>query len=49
MLVGSPLDDDQIKRVVAAVRQEVTPPDNFLGSADYRREMAAVAPHQTTR
>ncbi|MBC8255436.1 MAG: hypothetical protein H8E35_15610 [Ardenticatenia bacterium] len=42
MLAGGVLDDDQIEGVIAAVQQEVSPPDNFLGSAEYRREMAAV-------
>ncbi len=42
MLAGGVLDDGKIEAVVAAVQQEVSPPDNFLGSAEYRREMAAV-------
>lgn len=42
MLAGGRLDDGQIEAVVAAVQQEVSPPDDFLGSAQYRREMAAV-------
>lgn len=42
VLVGGPLDDEQIERVASLVRQEIVPPDNFLGSADYRREMAGV-------
>ena len=42
MLIGSRLDDEQIRDVALAVQRETSPPDNFLGSADYRREMAAV-------
>ncbi len=41
-LVGGPLDDDRIEQVASAVQQEVSPPDDFYGSADYRRAMAAV-------
>jgi len=42
VLVGGPLDNEQIEWVVSSVQQEVLPPDNFFGSTDYRREMAAV-------
>lgn len=42
VLVGGPLYDEQIERVASWVQQEIAPPDNFLGSANYRREMAAV-------
>lgn len=42
VLIGSRLDDEQIGEVASAVQREISPPDNFLGSADYRREMAAV-------
>ena len=42
VLVGGPLNDEQIEQVASSLRQEIAPPDNFLGSADYRREMAAV-------
>jgi len=42
LLMNNALDDDLIRQAAAAVQQEVSPPDNFLGSADYRREMAAV-------
>jgi CO/xanthine dehydrogenase FAD-binding subunit len=42
LLVGGTLSQDRIQQVAAAVAQEVTPPDDFRGSADYRRAMAAV-------
>jgi carbon-monoxide dehydrogenase medium subunit len=42
LLTGGPLTDERIQRVAAAVAQEVAPPDDFRGSAEYRREMAAV-------
>jgi len=47
VLVGGPLDDEQIERVVSSVQQEIAPPDNFLGSADYRWEMAGVLSRRT--
>jgi CO/xanthine dehydrogenase FAD-binding subunit len=42
MLIGGRLDDEQLGQVVSAVHQEVSPPDDFLGSETYRREMASV-------
>jgi CO/xanthine dehydrogenase FAD-binding subunit len=42
LLTGGPLTDERIQQVAAAVTQEVTPPNDFRGSAEYRREMAAV-------
>jgi CO/xanthine dehydrogenase FAD-binding subunit len=42
MLIGGRLDDEQLGRVVSAVQQEVSPPDDFLGGKTYRREMASV-------
>lgn len=42
LLAGGPLTDERIQRVAVAVAQEVAPPDDFCGSAEYRREMAAV-------
>ena len=42
LLTDGPLTDERIEQVTAAVVQEVTPPDDFCGSAEYRREMAAV-------
>jgi CO/xanthine dehydrogenase FAD-binding subunit len=42
MLIGSGLDDEQLEKVASAVRGELSPPDNFLGSVAYRREMASV-------
>jgi CO/xanthine dehydrogenase FAD-binding subunit len=41
-LVGEPLNADRIQQVAAAVEDEVAPPDDFYGSADYRRAMAGV-------
>jgi CO/xanthine dehydrogenase FAD-binding subunit len=42
LLVGKTLSDDTIRQVTAAVEQEVSPRDDFLGSTEYRRSMAAV-------
>lgn len=42
LLTGGPLTDERIQRIAAAVAQEVAPPDDFRGSAGYRREMTAV-------
>jgi CO/xanthine dehydrogenase FAD-binding subunit len=42
LLVGNVLSDDLIRQVTAAVEQEVSPRDDFLGSVDYRRAMAAI-------
>jgi CO/xanthine dehydrogenase FAD-binding subunit len=42
LLLGKALSDDLIRQVAAAVEQEVSPRDDFLGSAEYRRSMAAV-------
>jgi carbon-monoxide dehydrogenase medium subunit len=42
LLLANTLSDDRIRQVVAAVEHEVSPRDDFLGSADYRRSMAAV-------
>ena len=42
LLVGGTLTDSRIQQVAAAVEQEVSPHDDYLGSADYRRSMAAV-------
>ncbi len=42
LLLGSALDKAAIHKAAAAAQQEVNPRDNFLGSAEYRREMAAV-------
>ncbi len=41
-LLGGPLDETHIQAATAALEQEVTPKDDFLGSADYRRAMAVV-------
>lgn len=41
-LVGSHLNDSSIEGVALEVEQEVEPPDNFLGSAEYRRAMAGI-------
>jgi CO/xanthine dehydrogenase FAD-binding subunit len=42
LLLANTLSDDRIRQVAAAVEREVLPRDDFLGSADYRRSMAAV-------
>ncbi len=42
LLVGRELDDRQIEAVAGAVAGEVSPVPDYLGSAEYRREMAAV-------
>jgi carbon-monoxide dehydrogenase medium subunit len=42
LLTGGPLTDERIEQVAATVAQEVVPLDDFCGSAEYRREMAAV-------
>ena len=42
LLVGDALSAARIQQVAAAVEQEVAPRDDFYGSADYRRAMAAV-------
>ncbi len=42
LLVGEKLDDMRIENVARAVAGEVSPVSNYLGSAEYRREMAAV-------
>lgn len=41
-LVGNPLNEEHITIVANLVQQEVVPPDNYLGSADYRRHLAGV-------
>jgi CO/xanthine dehydrogenase FAD-binding subunit len=41
-LIGGPMGDEQIAQVALAVQNEATPPDDFFGSADYRRAMAGV-------
>jgi carbon-monoxide dehydrogenase medium subunit len=42
LLVGKELDAGQIEAVAAAVAEEVSPVSDYLGSAEYRREMAAI-------
>ncbi len=42
ILLGGGLEEARIDELASAVQQEISPPDNFMGSADYRREMAAV-------
>ncbi|MBN1122956.1 MAG: hypothetical protein JXJ17_17910 [Anaerolineae bacterium] len=42
LLVGKELNAEQIEAAAAAVAQEVSPVSDYLGSAEYRREMAAV-------
>jgi CO/xanthine dehydrogenase FAD-binding subunit len=41
-LQGALLSDRQIDQAARSVAQEITPQGDFRGSADYRREMAAV-------
>jgi carbon-monoxide dehydrogenase medium subunit/6-hydroxypseudooxynicotine dehydrogenase subunit alpha len=41
-LVAKSLDGGQIEEVVAAVTEEVEPPEDFLGTAEYRQTMAGV-------
>ena len=41
-LAGGPLDGERIQAVAEAVAEEADPPDDFLGSAEYRRAMAEV-------
>ncbi|MBN1178991.1 MAG: hypothetical protein JXD18_07255 [Anaerolineae bacterium] len=41
-LAGGPLNADRIQSVADGVMAEVAPEGDFLGSADYRREMAGV-------
>lgn len=47
LLVGGALSDDRIQQVAITVVREVEPPDDFRGSADYRRAMAAVLTRRT--
>ncbi len=42
LLNGHPLDENTIESVAQAVSREVSPPDDFIGSEDYRREMVKV-------
>lgn len=42
LLSGKKLDDDTIALVAQAVSEEVSPPDDFIGSEAYRREMVKV-------
>jgi CO/xanthine dehydrogenase FAD-binding subunit len=41
-LVGNPLNEEIIGEVVQAVKEEVAPKGDFLGSEEYRRAMASV-------
>ena len=41
-LVGGSLNEGRIQEVAAAVEEEVAPPDDYLGSEEYRRAMAGV-------
>jgi CO/xanthine dehydrogenase FAD-binding subunit len=42
LLVGGTLADATIRQVAEAAEREVEPPDDYRGSAEYRRAMAAV-------
>jgi CO/xanthine dehydrogenase FAD-binding subunit len=41
-LIGSSLEDESISTTAKAVARETNPKNNYLGSAEYRREMAEV-------
>ena len=41
-LIGHQLSQELIQKVVVNVMEEVSPPDDFRGSAEYRRAMAGV-------
>lgn len=41
-MVGSPLGEEQIEAVAAAIQKEVCPRGDYLGSEEYRRAMAGV-------
>lgn len=41
-LEGQPLDQEHLRAVAQAIEKEVSPQDDFLGSEEYRRAMAAV-------
>lgn len=41
-LVGNHLSDEAISTTAKAIAKETNPKDNYLGSAEYRREMAEV-------
>ena len=42
-IAGKDLDEEMITQVENGIRSEVEPVDDFRGSADYRREMAALS------
>lgn len=42
VLQGKPLTDDTIAAAAQAASEEVSPPDNFIGSAEYRRELVKI-------
>lgn len=42
MLTGQTLNDAHIEEVARVAAQDLTPPEDFRGSAEYRREMARV-------
>lgn len=43
LLNGKPLDSNTIDTVAEAVSKEVSPPDDFIGSEEYRRAMVKIA------
>jgi putative selenate reductase molybdopterin-binding subunit len=45
-LVGGPLDEGHFQAVAEAVKREVVPKGDFLGSAEYRRAVAGVLTRQ---
>lgn len=42
LLRGKSLTDDTIAAAAQAASEEVSPPDNFIGSAEYRRELVKI-------
>ena len=48
-LVGGPLSPDRIEAAASAVRDEVAPEGDYLGSEEYRRAMAAVLTRRALR
>jgi len=49
LLAGKPLTEEAIEQIAIGVEQEVSPPDDFRGSANYRRAMAALLTRRALR
>ncbi len=47
LLEGQRLGDEIIQKTASAIQDEVHPPSDFLGSANYRREMAGLLTRRT--